>query len=132
MQSVTVFQPFYLQCSHLIHRGIFMGDQMGTLGRRELKKLFQWNKSANNYDALRSLVPFVQFKKREKHPWRSLTFSKITCNFNKNNTLQWMFLTFFKFYEWYQIAQSVSIKDCTVESHNGYPLRCSAIREFPN
>ena len=26
------------------------------------------------YDALRDLVPFVQFKKREKHPWRSLTF----------------------------------------------------------
>ena len=21
-------------------------------------------------DALRNLVPFVQFKKREKHPWR--------------------------------------------------------------
>ena len=27
-------------------------------------------------DALRNLVPFVQFKKREKHPWRSVTFSK--------------------------------------------------------
>ena len=24
------------------------------------------------YDALRDLVPFVQFKKREKHPWRML------------------------------------------------------------
>ena len=24
-------------------------------------------------DALRNLVPFVQFKKREKHPWRSDT-----------------------------------------------------------
>ena len=28
-------------------------------------------------DALRNLVPFVQFKKREKHPWRSVTFSKV-------------------------------------------------------
>ena len=27
-------------------------------------------------DAMRNLVPFVQFKKREKHPWRSVTFSK--------------------------------------------------------
>ena len=27
--------------------------------------------------ALRDLVPFVQFKKREKHPWRSITFSKV-------------------------------------------------------
>ena len=28
-------------------------------------------------DALHDLVLFVQFKKREKHPWRSVTFSKI-------------------------------------------------------
>ena len=28
-------------------------------------------------DALRDLVPFVQFKKREKHPWRRVTFSKV-------------------------------------------------------
>ena len=28
-------------------------------------------------NALRDLIPFVQFKKREKHPWRSVTFSKV-------------------------------------------------------
>ena len=28
-------------------------------------------------DALHVLVSFVQFKKREKHPWRSVTFSKV-------------------------------------------------------
>ena len=28
-------------------------------------------------NALRDLVLFVQFKKREKHPWRSVTFSKV-------------------------------------------------------
>ena len=28
-------------------------------------------------DVLRDLVPFVQFKKREKHPWRNDTFSKV-------------------------------------------------------
>ena len=28
-------------------------------------------------DALRDLVPFVQFKKREKHLWRSVNFSKV-------------------------------------------------------
>ena len=49
-------------------------------------------------DALRDLVPFVQFKKREKHLWRSVTFTKI-------NTPPWMFLTFFKLYKWYQVAQ---------------------------
>ena len=28
-------------------------------------------------DALRDLVAFVQFKKLEKHPWRSVNFSKV-------------------------------------------------------
>ena len=27
-------------------------------------------------DVLPSLVPFVQFKKREKQPWKSITFGK--------------------------------------------------------
>ena len=31
----------------------------------------------NIRDVMRNLVPFVQFKKREKLPWRSVTFSKI-------------------------------------------------------
>ena len=26
---------------------------------------------------LHDLVPFVQFKKRKKRPWRSVTFSKV-------------------------------------------------------
>ena len=38
----------------------------------------KWKKSyLNACDPLRYLVPFVQFKKREKHPWRSITFSKV-------------------------------------------------------
>ena len=28
-------------------------------------------------DALRDLIPFVQFKKCEKHPWKSFAFSKV-------------------------------------------------------
>ena len=32
-------------------------------------------------DALRDLVPIEQFKKREKHPWRSITFSKVSLQF---------------------------------------------------
>ena len=28
--------------------------------------------------ALHDMVPLTQFKKREKHPWRSVTFSKVT------------------------------------------------------
>ena len=30
---------------------------------------------SEKYDALHNLVPFVQLKKREKHPWRSVNFS---------------------------------------------------------
>ena len=33
----------------------------------------------NKCGALHNLVPFVQFKKREKHPWRSVNFSKVAC-----------------------------------------------------
>ena len=40
-------------------------------------------------DALCDLVSFVQFKKRGKHPWRSVN-------------------TFFKLYKWYQIAQRIT------------------------
>ena len=29
------------------------------------------------FDALRVLVPSVNFKKREKNPWRSVNFSKV-------------------------------------------------------
>ena len=29
------------------------------------------------WDALRDLVPFVYFEKREKQSWRSVTFSKV-------------------------------------------------------
>ena len=28
-------------------------------------------------DALRDLVPFIQFKKHEKHPWGSVTFNEV-------------------------------------------------------
>ena len=28
-------------------------------------------------DTLRGFVPFVQFEKREKTPWKSVTFSKV-------------------------------------------------------
>ena len=52
-------------------------------------------------DTVRDMVPFVQFKKHEKHPWRSVNFCKI-------NTPPWVFFTFFKLYKWYQIAQRIT------------------------
>ena len=36
------------------------------------------------------LVPFVQLKKREKHPWRSVDYSEVGL------------------YKWYQIAQRIT------------------------
>ena len=43
--------------------------------------------------ALRDLVPFVQFKKREKHPWRSVTFSKVAgFSLQKKLLLKMLFL----------------------------------------
>ena len=44
-------------------------------------------------DALGDLVPFVQFKKREKHPWGSVNFSKVA---GLKDTPPWVFFTFFK------------------------------------
>ena len=38
-----------------------------------------WEKGI--FDALRDLVPFAKFKKREKHTWRSVTFSNLNCSF---------------------------------------------------
>ena len=53
--------------------------------------------------ALRDLVPFAQFKKREKHPWRSVNFGvkcqALACNFTKINTPPWVFFTLFKFFQ---------------------------------
>ena len=47
--------------------------------------------------ALHDLVPFVQFKKREKHPWRSVNFQPTT-----------LLKYFTKLYKWYQIAQRIT------------------------
>ena len=47
---------------------------------------------------LRDLIPFVQFKKYEKHPWRNVTFNKVAgflaSNFTRSNTPPWEFFTF--------------------------------------
>ena len=45
-----------------------------------------------------------QVAEPDKHPRRSVTFSK-------NNTPLQVFFTFFKLYKWYQIAQSVAYEE---------------------
>ena len=62
--------------------------------------------------ALRDLVPFVQFKKRENIHGGVLTLVKFQAsvyNFSKINTLPWVFFAFLKLYKWYQIAQRATL-----------------------
>ena len=60
----------------------------------------------DNCGALRDLLPFLQFKKREKHPWRSVNSA---CNFAKINTTPGVFFTFSKLCKWFKIAQHTTI-----------------------
>ena len=78
---------------------------------RALQKLsFSWSafyKYFRNHtsDALRDLVPFVHFKKHEKHPW--CFYRLLACNFTETNTHSCVFLTFFKRTgrtKWYAIS----------------------------
>ena len=62
--------------------------------------------------ALRDLVLFAQFKKREKKNHEVvLILVKLQAsayNFTKINTPPWFFFTFFKLYKWHQIAQRIT------------------------
>ena len=65
-------------------------------------------------DVLGDLVPFVQFKKREKHPCRSVTLVKLqteACNFTNSNIPPWVFFMFFRLHNGYQIAQRITYFD---------------------
>ena len=69
--------------------------------------------SENICGALRDLVPFVQFKRREKKPWRSVNFSKAAGFRLKLATLLKLTLLHgcfsrLKLYKWYQIAQHIT------------------------
>ena len=46
---------------------------------------------------MRDLVPVLEFKKREKHPWMSVNFGRLKpATLTKSNTLPWVFFTSFK------------------------------------
>ena len=47
-------------------------------GGKAILEQILWIAERKKCDYLRDLLPFVQFKKREKHPWRSISFSKVT------------------------------------------------------
>ena len=56
---------------------IYCGECIYDQTHKDFTFMIQRGKS-NQQDVLRDLVPFVQFKKLEKHPWKSVTFSKVT------------------------------------------------------
>ena len=71
-----------------------------------------WNSAKcfiNDFCYMRHLARFgtvCTILKREKHPWGSVSFSKVeACNSTKSNTPRFFF-TFFKLYKWYQFAES--------------------------
>lgn len=90
------------------------------------KSLEQW--TIKIWDALCNFVTSVQFKKLEKHLWRSVTFSfvKVTIlhgilsqssyvmlckiTYHLYNLKTWIF----KLYKWYVIVQSITYEYATV------------------
>ena len=56
------------------------------------------------------MVPFIQYKKRDKHPWKSFNVS------TKINTPPWVFFTFLKLCKRYQIAQRTTF---SLSSYDG-------------
>ena len=61
------------------------------------------------FDALRNLVPFVQFK-NVKTPTEECYFCMLkACNFIKSKTSLWVFFTFFKLCKWHQITQNITV-----------------------
>ena len=51
---------------------------ISSLSKKLLPTIFQFSRTDSKSwcDVLRDLVPIVQFKKREKHSWESVTFGK--------------------------------------------------------
>ena len=61
--------------------------------------------------SLRNLVPFEQFQKREKHPWRSVTFSNFkgfSLELYEKYHSSICIFPVFKLYKWHQIAQRIT------------------------
>ena len=97
---------FYICLYHFFLRFVFFAFLFLFSSTRDtlykLTALFDLNSLQPAFDfktcgAFCDLVPCTQLKKREKHPWRSITSA---CNFTKSNTPPWVIFMFFKSYEW--------------------------------
>ena len=75
----------------------------------------------NIRDALRNLFLLVRFKIHRKH-MEECYFQqsyRLACKITKINTPLWVFFTFFKLYKWYQIMQSITLKNIYPHSWMG-------------
>ena len=97
--------------------------QKGWRGYISAHRKLHWEVTLKNYtiiifgtqfekcNVLGELVPFVQFKKvKNTHGGVVLSVKLqdfLACNLTKIITPAWLFLTFFKFYKWYQLAESI-------------------------
>ena len=100
--NLAVFQPFFSLLSLSSSRKQDYTQVSFMLFCNVSKKKFL--KASTICDALRDLVPFVQFKKNVKNTHgRVLILAKLQAS--KINTPPWVLFTFFKLYKWYQIAQ---------------------------
>ena len=74
-------------------------------------KLYKWYNIAQSVtDVMCCAVWYhlYNFKKVKNTHGGVLLFVKLKVNFTKSNTPPWVFFTFFKLYNWCQIAQSIS------------------------
>ena len=60
----------------------------------------------NIWDAFAMFYHLYNFKKHEKQPWRSVTFSNV-AGVTKSSIPPWVLFMFFKLYKWYKVAQSI-------------------------
>ena len=85
-----------------------------TTQQRSILSLHNQLTTFNICDVLLNLIPFVQFKIREKTPLEECYFLQscrlLSCNFSKSSTPPWVLFTFFKLCKWYQLAQRITIK----------------------
>ena len=51
-----------------------------------------------------------------------IKFQALACKFTKSNTPRWVFFTFFKLYEWYQIPQRIT-DNCLQQRRSQNPIK---------
>ena len=95
----------FLSMANLVHGAINHNKIQANKQTKIIQTFSHKNYNKDIWDASHNLATFVQFKKSNKHPWRSVE----ACNVIKSKTPPWMFFMFSKVFKWYQIAQHIII-----------------------